>query len=218
MIHNNTNISLYLVRHAESEHNMNNHLVGGKSEESCLTKNGEWQSEMLRKRWMKEGLVFNAVYSSPWKRAITTAKLVFPSETKIMTASELVELNQGEWEGKKRSEIYTAERKAYINTIGSFFVPPGGESQKMVEQRISSWLEKECLSNGNYLNGPINIAVFSHGMVLKCLLHYVMGFDDRLIYKISLEPTSISILKFTSEGWFLVKVNDTSHLSSSCQT
>lgn len=107
-----------------------------------------------------------------------------------------------------------------MNRMESNFAPPGGESLNMVERRASKWLDDYVLHNSNIQklfeskpNEPVNIIVFTHGMVIKSLLHHIMGFNDSMIWKISIDNTSVTTLYFRKEGWFVEKVNDTSHLS-----
>ena len=92
----------------------------------------------------------------------------------------------------------------------------------MVERRASQWLEDTILYNKEMIaeatarkaagQAPMEIACFSHGMTIKCLLHYVMGFDQSFTWKMTLENTSISRLYFSEEGWRLITVNDHAHL------
>jgi broad specificity phosphatase PhoE len=70
----------------------------------------------------------------------------------------------------------------------------------------------EFASNRKATQKPLNIFVFSHGMTIKCLLHYIMGFDQGFTWKLTLENTSISKLYFSQEGWRLLTINDHAHL------
>ena len=93
-------------------------------------------------------------------------------------------------------------------------MPPGGESQRMVERRAAAWIEDEILYNPAILKArmPLHIAVVTHGIVLKCLFHHIMGFDDRLIWRIRLDNCSLSRFLFKKEGWFPICINDSYHL------
>lgn len=92
----------------------------------------------------------------------------------------------------------------------------------MVERRASKWLEDAILYNKDMIREtgmrgaasmePMEIAVFSHGMTIKTLLHYIMGFDHDFIWKLTLENTSISKLYFGKDGWRLLTINDYAHL------
>lgn len=57
------------------------------------------------------------------------------------------------------------------------------------------------------------VAIFGHGMAIKCFLRGLLQSDASMTHKIFLENTSITLVKFTLQrGWHITKVNDTAHL------
>ncbi len=100
-----------------------------------------------------------------------------------------------------------------MNSLNLGFLPPGGESLNMVERRASAWLDQEIVFNPK-ISGkkPLNIACFSHGQVIKSLLHYIAGFDKSFVWKIQINNTSLTRLYFGQDGWRLLSVNDSFHL------
>jgi len=78
------------------------------------------------------------------------------------------------------------------------------------------------------LDGPINtviekanfatVAVFTHGMAIKCLLRGIEQSNPALTHKRIVTNTSITELKYSTArggagGWFVERVNDSSHLT-----
>lgn len=218
MVHKDTNLTIYLIRHGQSEANVKAEFIGGRSEATPLSDLGKMQAKKLGKRFVSEKVKLDAIYSSTILRSKMTAEIALKemgiSKEKIVEVDALGELAEGEWEGKSREEIYNDQTLQYINSKGALFVPPGGESQVMVEYRMSGWFLSEILNNTKYLKKEGSIAVFSHGIAIKCFLHFVMNFDERLIYRMRLDNTSICKLKLTKEGWFVEGLNDTAHLYS----
>lgn len=218
MLHRDFQCHFYFIRHGEAEPNLHPDKIGGRAAESPLTERGIKQARITGARFKKEGIIFDKVYSSSCLRAVQTAEKICEvigyDQAGIVFTPALVEFSQGEWEGRLREEVYTVETLNYINTKGSFFIPPGGESQRMVERRVSCWLEDEILYNPEYTSrkSPIHIAVVSHGLVIKCLLHYILGCDDRLIWRFKLDYCSITQFFFGKAGWFPICVNDSYHL------
>lgn len=218
MLHKGFSCTFHLVRHGETAVNENDAVIAGRNSETSLNSRGREQAQALGKRFQKEGVQFDAIYSSPLERALQTTQamcdVIGYDQSKIVVSEALVEFTQGGLEGRLRKEIYTPEFLNYMNTKGSLFVPPSGESQRMVERRVSNWLEDEVLYNTRYTSSPdkLQIAVVTHGMVLKTLLHYIMGFDDRLIWRIDLANCSVSRVTFRREGWFIGSINDCWHL------
>jgi probable phosphoglycerate mutase len=206
-------LDIYLIRHAESEMNNNGDLIGGRTNSTPLSDRGIHQANLLGKRLKQSGILFNNIYSSSAKRAQETAEIVGSylgfSLSDVEVTDKILELSQGDWEGKKREEVYTPERLRQINKNNWKFTPPNGESQKDVEERMLKWINEYVLSE--ILKKKI-VGIFTHGMTIKCLLRGIMDFSPSLTYKISLDNTSITRLGYSERGWHLITVNDTAHL------
>src|SRR6185503_1071723 len=125
-------LTFYFIRHAESIKNTFPDVIGGRSGESPLTDNGRHQARVLGLNL--QNIKFDHIFTSPFSRAVETTKLVFPKNG-WSAHDELMELDQGQWQGQKRAEVYTDEQLAYMNSKGYFFTPPEGESQRQVEKR-----------------------------------------------------------------------------------
>lgn len=213
--------NLYLIRHGQSEINAIPDMMGQKAD-SQLTDLGRRQAKLLRLRFEEQGNNFDYVYSSDYTRALDTAKIAVP-KAHIEVTPALREYSAGDWTATKRSEIVTPEVKMRMGYMANAFLPPNGESMHQVERRASTWLEETILYNKDKIleasnrvddewESKMNIAVFSHGMTIKCLLHYIMGFDQSFTWKITLENTSVTHLVFGEEGWRLITINDHAHL------
>jgi probable phosphoglycerate mutase len=213
--------NLYLIRHGQSEINALPDMMGQKAD-SQLTDLGRRQAKLLRLRFEDCGQNFDYVYSSDYIRALDTAKIV-AVKNYIEVTPALREYSAGDWTATKRSEIITPQVLRKMGYLANAFLPPNGESMHQVERRASTWLEETILYNKEKIaeassradvawGKKMNIAVFSHGMTIKCLLHYIMGFDQSFTWKVTLENTSITHLVFGEEGWRLITVNDHAHL------
>jgi broad specificity phosphatase PhoE len=203
-------LDLYLIRHAESEMNNNSHLIGGRSNSTPLSERGKFQAYMLGQRFKDTGVRFDKIYSSPAVRAHETSRIVsdiidYPVNN-IILSDKLLELDQGGWEGKVRAEILTPELIDLLNRNNWNFKAPNGESQRDVEERMLDIVVNEILGKDP------TVALFTHGMAIKCLLRGIMGFDPAITYKIVLDNTSITRLKYTSRGWHPMTINDSGHL------
>lgn len=81
----------------------------------------------------------DAVYTSPLKRAVQTAKQLFPDE-RLVCAEGFSELDFGEFEGKSADELIDREDfKAWLKD-GINFPPPDGESVAQLTERSFSAL------------------------------------------------------------------------------
>lgn len=213
---------LLLVRHGQSTTNANPDLMGQLGTVP-LTDLGEKQADKLRRGLEKIPRYFDFVYASPYKRALDTANIALPGKEKIIVP-ELIEYNAGGWTGASRSQSLTDDVRLSMNYFGACFRPPGdeGESLNMVQRRVTEWMDKEILYNPNLLalsnqrkqeHKPRPYLIFfTHGMVIKCILQYVMGFERSFMWKVQIDNTSTTSLSFGREGWRVNNVNDCSHL------
>jgi broad specificity phosphatase PhoE len=177
------------------------------------------QAHALGDRLKQEGLKFDIVYASPAVRAMSTAKIVCDTigfSGKIVKSDDLQEISQGDWEGKMREQIHTDEviEEMHVDTLN--FHAPNGESQLDVQKRMEHFIYHELLQNLKDTNTEINVAAFSHGLAVKCLIRSILNSNPSLTYKISIENCSITEFKFIINGmhpgWHIVRINDAAHL------
>lgn len=208
-------LELYLFRHAESEFNLRyQELIGGRSDEVQLSVRGREQAKKLGRRLHEERTFFDEVYSSKAVRAIETARIalnqVYEREVNFRQVEDLLELSQGEWEGRMREEVYTPEVYEMMRQRPHTWKAPGGESQQEVEIRVYEWIRR------NLLGRDITVGLFTHGLTIKCLLRAIMNSDPSLTYRMSIDNASITHLRHKNDGkhqgWSVRKINDHSHL------
>ena len=111
---------------------------------------------------------FDAVYSSPLKRARQLA--AFCGYDHPTVDDRLMEISMGEWEMRPYAELtddYSREWFEHYLTMPT----PGGESFKMLYQRVTAFLDE--LRRCNFSR----VAVFAHGGVLACAGVYGGLFD-----------------------------------------
>jgi len=210
MIHPDTEIELYLIRHAQSEMNLNPHIIGGRSASTPLSQLGGKQSEALRYFLRNQGIAFNDVYSSPFNRAVSTAEISLGLDNPIIHFDDrLVEYSAGEWEGQERSKIQTPDVLFQMAEMGIDFRPPGGESQRDVMLRAAKWLQETIIGNEEILQSgkKLKIAAYTHGLTIKCLLRHILGFDSHLIWRLEIDNCGISKLVFNARGWWPKYIN-----------
>lgn len=215
-----TEFTLSLIRHGQSTTNAIPDLMGQEST-TPLSDKGIDQARLLGKHFEKHKIVFDRVYSSTYTRAHDTAKLALPNSN-IILSDDIREYDAGDWTGASRIKTWTSDIKNKANTFNHTFLPPNGESLSQVKRRASKWLEDTIIynkdfalfsSNRKVLNqSPLNIAVFSHGMTIKCLLQYIMGFERSLTWKVRIDNTSICKVSFGNDGWSVSNINDCAHL------
>lgn len=209
--------SLYLIRHGQSAINATPDMIG-QSATTPLTDLGVDQARRLKEHLDHKQIAFDLTFSSNYVRALDTANIVTANYAiKPIVREELREYSAGDWAFQSRKAMITPEVQLEMASLTNTFLPPNGESLHQVERRVGKWLEDEVLYNQSVIeqsgkNKDFKIGVFSHGMTIKCLLHYIMGFDQSFTWKIDIYNTSITKLSFGEFGWRLNSINDTSHL------
>ena len=161
-------MELFIARHGETEANAGRR-VQGSGVDTPLTEKGISQAKMLGKS--VEGMAFDAIYSSPLKRAMDTARIAFGQETQILTDKRLVEVGLGDAEGmtwEEFHEIYQGDR--LMLDPPAYIPPPNGEHLKDMIARMDSFL----MDLANLANSPNSsksgykrVFVLAHGYVLR---------------------------------------------------
>jgi len=209
-------LKIIFIRHAESAVNaLAVPIVGGQSNAAPITEKGKEQALLLGERLKKEYPTFDALISSTAVRTQQTASIALEvaniTTPSLIRTDALLELDQGDWEGEKRTNIYTPELINHINTDNWNFKAPNGESQRDVENRVVDWILRNIVEK--YKGGKRTVGIFGHGIAIKCFLRWMLGYEARMTHKIWIENTSLTICKYNREkGWFLDAMNDYSHL------
>jgi probable phosphoglycerate mutase len=127
-------IRLALMRHGHTQWNREGRIQG--RTDIPLDPEAEKHLSALRlpTPWQSADLV-----SSPLTRAIDTARLV--GQRAPVPVPALVEMNWGDWEGKKGAELLAQPGSGYlhIEDWGWDYRPPNGESPKAVHHRVMHW-------------------------------------------------------------------------------
>src|SRR5262249_56556816 len=121
--------------HAETQHNSSG-LVQGRAD-NPLSELGRRQAAALGEALSSRRL--SAVYSSPLRRALETARAVAePHGLAVEVVHELVEMDIGEMEGLSRVELreqHAEFLKLWVSEHAGEAVMPGGESLRQVQDR-----------------------------------------------------------------------------------
>ena len=162
---------LWLVRHGETDWNIEGRWQGQAPHAPPLNAAGHTQSESLAEQLNSH--IFDTLYSSDLLRAIQTAEIVGARlDLRVQVEPRLREINQGEWEGMLGSDIarlypaqWAARERDPLNAH-----PPGGES--VVEVAARAWAAAADIAR-RHLGGAA--LVVSHGLLLATLICRARG-------------------------------------------
>lgn len=211
-------INIYLCRHGFSTGN--GKKVIGQATDTSLTDLGREQAAKLGAHFIKTGVSFDRIFASSYERASQTARIIGDAvghKEPIHCAIELVEYNCGDWRNKPFVEIFgDAGLVSQVLGAGMKFRFPNGESLAEVERRASAYIEKAIVHNAEVLKKAEtveqNFLVVSHGHTIRTILHYVMGFNDGMMWDLDIWNCCINHLIYRDVGWKVRCLNETGHL------
>ncbi|MBR4015687.1 MAG: histidine phosphatase family protein [Anaerotignum sp.] len=197
----------YLIRHGETDWNKGGRYQGWTNIE--LNENGREQARLLGKRFAY--LPLDAIYVSPLNRAIATAEPMAKAKGLTPIVDEhFKEINFGEWEGHTIQELSEKYGKVYTDFFDdpfSYPMPGEGSFQNVMKRAVAGFEELEKRHKGE------NIAIVSHGGLLRVMLVALLGLDNRFYRKTWMTNTSITMLDVMEDGRrLLMTLNDKAHL------
>ena len=142
--------------------------------------------------------------ASPLVRAQQTAA-AFGPDVAIETDERFIELNYGDWEGKRTSDLSPdtwANWRADLD-----FRPPNGESLSDVGRRV-----RDALGELAPAAADARIVVVSHVSPIKAAVAWGLGVDDATTWRTYLGQASICRIATGGGTPRLVEFNVTAHL------
>lgn len=184
--------TLVLVRHGQSQWNLENRFTGWVDVE--LTDLGREEARKAGEHL--KGMPFSHAYTSHLRRAQETLRIILETgglgTVPVTTSSALNERHYGDLQGLNKDETakkYGAEqvliwRRSYDVS------PPGGESLKTTAERVLPYFEGNILPS--ILEGE-NILVVAHGNSLRAIVMVIEKLTPREILEVNI-PTAVPLL------------------------
>lgn len=196
-----------MIRHGATTLTAEDRFAG--STEVELSDEGRRQARALAARLASEKI--SAVYASPMKRTLETARLVFAGHPlEPQPRAGLKEIDHGRWEGLTRAEVgerFTAEYANWEEDPFTF-APEKGETGLAVLARALP-VVREIVT----LHADQTVAIVSHKATLRLLLSSLLGIDARG-YRDVLDqsPACLNVVHFKDvKRARLMLFNDISH-------
>jgi len=202
-------LKLYLLRHGETAYSRTGGYCGDL--DSDLTANGEKMAIAFAKA--HQAIAWDAVFVSPMKRTIATAKpLCEAIGMEMQFRNGLRELRYGKWEGLTNEFVKENYSEDYLRwlTEPAWNPPTGGETAVQLASRASLAIAEiqEQYSSGNVL-------VVSHKATIRVILCNLLGIDlGRYRDRIDVPAASLSIVQFGALGPMLKVLGDRSFMDA----
>ena len=203
-------LNIFFLRHGET--------VASKTDGFCGTTDVELTPEgiIMAKEFALayKTVPWTAIFSSPMKRTIATAKPICDLvDIEMQLRNGLKEINFGAWENKSKAEVNRQFHDDYVRwqSEPGWNAPPGGERAIDIARRSSEVIEE---IEKTYSEG--NILVVSHKATIRIMLCSLLGIDvGRYRDRIDMPVAAVSVVELREHGPRLMKLSDRSHLKSS---
>lgn len=154
--------TIIYFRHGQTDYNKE-HKFQGSGIDAPINKKGIEQANNL-----KDIIdTLDVIYSSPLKRALQTAKIVSDRfNIPININNNLIEINYGIFEGKKKEYIknnYPKEYKSWFESNDNYKIPESDESKFDLGNRLISEVKNIAKTDKNN-----TIGICAHGRLFAC--------------------------------------------------
>ena len=204
---------LLLVRHGVTTWNQEGRFQGRK--DPPLADDGRLEARLLGERLRRDGAATSIlVVTSPLRRARDTARLLIAAlqesgtSPRTMDDERLVEIGQGEWEGRTHDELARTDPERYAAWANTDQEPPGAEPVPDALARVAEATEEHAAAP------QLAVCLVSHGGILRLAARHLMSLEASHAWSMDVDNASLSELQRDEAGepWRLVRWNDTSHL------
>ena len=199
--------TLILARHGRSTANATG-VLAGRSKGVHLDEEGLVQARLAAGRLA--GLELDAIVSSPLERCMETAREISKLQTgSLRVAHErgLLECDYGSWTGKDLKSLAEEPLWRTVQAHPSAACFPDGESMAAMMSRsvaaVRAWDAKIEAEHGT---DAVWLAV-SHADVIKSILADALGMHLDLFQRIVVDPSSMSVVRYTQLRPFVLSVN-----------
>ncbi|UQA96365.1 histidine phosphatase family protein [Streptomyces halobius] len=205
--------TLILLRHGRSTANTSG-VLAGRTPGVALDERGAAQTAALPARLARVPLA--AAVSSPLRRCQDSLRPLLDARPglPLFTEDRISECDYGDWAGRKLAELNDEPLMEIVQHHPSAAAFPGGESMRAMQARavdaVRDWnarVEAEHGAEAVYL-------MCSHGDIIKSLVADALGIHLDLFQRISVEPGSVTVIRYTRLRPFLVRLGDTGDLGS----
>ena len=198
--------TVLLARHGQTDSNINGFYMGWSNE--GLNEAGLAQARELAHRLSATHI--DAIYTSPLKRAYTTATTVAePHKLEVNVINDLIEVKLGVWEGLHIDEIARGWPELWREwrSDPTHVVIPQGESFKQVYERAVRTLTSLASASVGK-----NILIVTHEIIVKIAAIYALGAPTSIYRRFDVSNASLPTVPVTDCKARLIILNETSHL------
>lgn len=192
---------LLVIRHAESEWNATGQWTG--KTDVHLSEKGFKEAEMLGEALQKLDIKIDEAYYSEQIRSKETLELMLStsgqSSVQTIKSAAIDERDYGEYTGKNKWQMRDLLGEEQFNRLrrGWNEPVPGGETLKMVYERVLPFYKNEILPK---LLAGKNILIVAHGNSIRALVKYIEKISDEEVANLEMIFGQIEVYDVDNEG------------------
>lgn len=200
-------MTVILLRHGRSVSNTS-HTLAGRSEGVGLDEKGQAQAQELVER--VSGLPIRALIRSPQLRCrLTLEPLAAALGLEPAVDERLAEVDYGAWTGRKLGELMSEPLWAVVQQQPSAAVFPDGEGLADVQSRAVAAVRQHDRQLAEQHGADTLWVACTHGDVIKAVVADALGTHLDSFQRITADPASMSVIRYTSLRPFVVHLNHT---------
>jgi probable phosphomutase (TIGR03848 family) len=196
--------TVVLVRHGLTH--MTGPVLAGWTPGLHLDERGQKQAAAVAERLRP--VSFDALVSSPLDRCLDTAAAIADGRAQgVQVDDRLGECRYGDWTGRPLKELAKDPLWKVVQNHPSAVVFPGPDGEPLRETQnravgaVREWNAK--------LGPDATWLACSHGDVIKAVVADALGLHLDQFQRIMIDPCSLTIIRYTEQRPFVVRVNDT---------
>ena len=200
-------MTVILLRHGRSTSNTAG-VLAGRSEGVDLDDKGREQAAGLIDRI--GDLSIRAVVCSPLLRCRRTVEpLAEALCLEPLIEDRLAEVDYGEWTGRKIGDLVSEPLWRVVQAHPSAAVFPGGEGLAQVQARAVSAVREHDRRLAELHEGDALWVACTHGDVIKAVIADAYGMHLDGFQRVTADPGSVSVIRYTQLRPFVLHVNHT---------
>jgi probable phosphomutase (TIGR03848 family) len=196
--------TVVLVRHGLTA--MTGPVLAGWTPGLHLDERGQQQAAAVAERLRP--VPFAALVSSPLERCLdTTAAIAVGRDNTVQVEDRLGECRYGDWTGRPLKELAKDPLWKVVQNHPSAVTFPGPEGEPLRETQhravaaVRDWNAR--------LGADATWLACSHGDVIKSIVADALGLHLDQFQRIFIDPCSVTVIRYTEQRPFVVRVNDT---------
>ena len=182
---------IYIIRHGQTEKNRANVLQG--RSDIPLNDSGRQQAEKVKDHFIKAGIHFDLVYTSPLIRAVQTAAIIAEGIPQLKD-DRLIEMDYGPYEGMDLADP-APEVLEFFRDFVHNPAPKGMEPLQAIVVRLGSFLEEIREEAAEK-----NILISTHAIAMKGALEYLTPDSGGSYWSKFIGNCAVYTSEITTEG------------------